>query len=111
MREFALRLGVAVQLLDAHYLVKYHRLCMGHSVVSAGRPETIANTIGHIAQHTHQTGTADHHMLPRIRTEAGRRRLCHDAVREYGRLPFRVGARDFRRHLRRHLLKEQNGRV
>ena len=66
---------------NAAQLVRYHRLCVVHSVAATGRPEDIANTIGEVAQHQYRTRAAGQHALPRIRTEAGRRRQCYSAVR------------------------------
>ena len=95
--------------LNVPNLVSYHRLCMVHTVAATGRPETIATTIGTTAQHQYRTRAAGYHVLPRIRTEAGRRRLCYGAVRDYDRLPFDVNARNFRPRLRRYLLRDQYG--
>ena len=100
-----------LQWLDVHHLVTYHRLSMVHNVDTRGRPEAIASTIGEMAQHQYQTRTAGHHVLPRIRTEAGRRRLCYSAVKAYDCLPFDVNERNFRRRLRRYLLNDQYGRA
>ena len=71
---------------NAAQLVRCHRLCVVHSVAATGRPEDIANTIGEVAQHQYRTRAAGQHALPRIRTEAGRRRLCYSAVRDYDKL-------------------------
>ena len=98
-----------LQWLDVKRLVKYHRLCLVRTVDTTGKPEDIARTIGGVAQHQYGTRTAGHHVLPRIRTEAGRRRLCYDTVREYDRLSIDVNSRNFRHHLKRRLLLEQNG--
>ena len=38
-----------LQWLDAQHLVRYHRLCMEHSVLTTGRPDAIMRTIGHTA--------------------------------------------------------------
>ena len=95
--------------LDARNLVMYHRLCLIHSAITTGRPEGIASMIGATAQHQHQTRGATQHILPRIRTEVGRRRLSYSGVREYNRLPFRTNIRNFRSQLRRHLLRVQHG--
>ena len=95
--------------LDAHNLVRYHRLCLVHSVDTTGRPESIADTLGDAAQHQYMTRAAGNHVLPRIRTEAGRRRLCYSAVQDYDSLPINVNARSFRAQLRKHLLRDQCG--
>ena len=98
-----------LQWLDAAHLVKYHRLCLVHRVNTTGKPEVIASSIGGAARHQYQTRAAGRHVLPKIRTEAGRRRLCYGAVREYDSLPIDSSSRSFRRQLRRYLLSEQFG--
>ena len=75
-----------LQWLDIVHPVRYHRLCMVNSVHTSGKPEDIANTIGDIAQHRYVTRSAGRHVLPKIRPEAGRRRPCYGAVREYDQL-------------------------
>ena len=100
-----------LQWLDVRQLVRYHRMCMVHATLTSGIPEEIAVTFGETAQHRYETRTACQHALPRIRTEAGRRRQCYSAVRDYDSLPPSVGGRRFRCRLRRHLLECQNDRV
>ena len=69
--------------LDAHGLVEYHRLCLVHSAITTGRPESIVESIGAVAQHQYQTRGASQRVLSRIRTELGRRRLCYSGVQPY----------------------------
>ena len=97
--------------LDATSLVMYHRLCLIHAAVTTGRPESIASSIGTVAQHHYQTRGATQLVLPRIRTELGRRRLCYSGVHCYNRLPFVTNTRNFKTQLRRHLLRVQHGGV
>ena len=47
--------------LDAHNLIRYHRLCLVHSVDTTGRPESIADTLGDAAQHQYMTRAAGNH--------------------------------------------------
>ncbi|KAF0301764.1 RNA-directed DNA polymerase from mobile element jockey [Amphibalanus amphitrite] len=96
------------QWLNAPSLVKYHRICVVHTLATTGKPEVLAETIGRTVHHSYQTRAAGNHMLPRIRTEAGRQRLCYDTVREYDRLPFDVTARNFRHQLKKHIFMEQS---
>ena len=97
--------------LDVGQLVRYHRMCLVHATLTSGTPDEIAVTFGETAQHRYETRTACQHALPRIRTEAGRRRLCYSAVRDYDSLPPSVGGRHFRFKLRRYLLEGQNARI
>ena len=97
--------------LDARRLVMYHRLCLIHSAITTGRPESVADVIGTSAQHHYQTRGSSQRVLSRIRTEQGRRRLCYSGVREYNQLPFDTNTRGFRSRLRRHLLHVQHSGV
>ena len=63
-------------------LISLHAVCAVGKAVASGVPESIAQTIGPPANqvHGHCTRNSNHRALPRIRTEAGRRRLCYRGV-------------------------------
>ena len=94
--------------LDAHSLVTYHPLCLIHSALTTGRPDSIACNIGTVQQHMHQTRGSSQRVLPRIHTESGRRRLSYSAVQQYNQLPFDTNVRHFKTSLKRHLLSVQH---
>ena len=93
--------------LTASELAMYHRVCSMHSALVTGRPEPIAVTLGRTARqrHAHDTRRASEVTLSRIRTEAGRRRLCYGAVQAYNRLPILNAEVSFKRQLKNHLFK------
>ena len=93
--------------LDARNLVTYHRMCLVHSAIMTGKPASVADLIGSTAAHQYQTRGSSQRLLPRIRTELGRRRLSYSAVSEYNRLPVDKNTRGFKSRLRRHLLRLQ----
>ena len=88
--------------LNAEKLVNYHTLCAVYNALATGQPEYIASTIGMRAcdVHQHETRRANRLTLPRIRTEAGRRRLCYRGVQLFNDLeidrtrPFRAALKD-----------------
>ena len=71
--------------MTARQLVEYHTVSAVTKVVVNGLPEGVYNTIGAPAasSHTHDTRYANRLSVPRIRTEAGRRRLCYRGVVMY----------------------------
>ena len=95
--------------LDARSLVMYHRLCLVHTAIKTGRPESLADAIGDVAGHRYPTRGCSRRTLPRLHKELGRRRLCYGAVQAYNQLPFDTNIRGFRSRLKRHLLRVQHG--
>ena len=71
--------------LTAQELFHYHRIIAVHRLISLQLPATLAQTIGPPARqlHQHETRGAGRLAVPSIRTEAGRRRLCHSGVTKY----------------------------
>ena len=92
--------------LTAPELVMYHRVCSVHRALVTGQPEAIADTIGQAANriHEHATRHASEITLPRIRSEAGRRRLCYSAVRMYNQVPPLNPNASFKHQLKQHIL-------
>ena len=68
--------------LNARQLVEYHTIGAVQSAVGTGLHESISSAIGLPAsdRHSHETRGAGRLTVPRIRTEAGRRRLCYRGV-------------------------------
>ena len=95
--------------LDARSLVMYHRLCLVHTAIKTGRPESLTDAIGDVAGHRYPTRGCSRRILPRLHKELGRRRLCYGAVQAYNQLPFDTNIRGFRSRLKRHLLRVQHG--
>ena len=85
----------------------YHRVCSLRCALVTGRPEAIADTLGQTARqrHAHDTRRASELALPRIRTEAGRRRLCYGAVQAYNQLPVDKPDVCFKHQLKQHIFK------
>ena len=71
--------------LTAQELISYHRIMSVHRLITLQQPAPLAETIGPPAsrQHQHNTRGADRLSVPRIHTEAGRRRLCYSGVLAY----------------------------
>ena len=71
--------------LNADELITYHRVVTIHRLLTDDVPRPVVTTIGPPARqrHGHSTRTADLLTVPRIRTEAGRNRLCFSAVKLY----------------------------
>ena len=80
--------------LSARELCLYHRITTVHRVVTLQLPAPLARTIGQPAgqRHQHQTRGADRLTVPRISTEAGRRRLCYSGVTAYNDVLTSQGA-------------------
>ena len=95
--------------MTARQLVEYHTVNAVQTVVATGLPETIHCTIGARAseRHTHETRGASTLTLPRIRTEAGRRRLCYRGVRMLNAVNVPIENRRYRNCLRRTILSRQ----
>ena len=87
--------------MSAEKLVQYHTVCAVFRAVETGRPTYIADTIGMPActTHDHATRRSRELCLPRIRTEAGRRRLCYRGAKLFNEInvdrnrPFRQALR------------------
>ena len=81
----------------------YHTVNAVQIVVTTGLPEAIHCKIGTRAseRHTHETRGASTLTLPRIRTEAGRRRLCYRGVRMLNVFNVPIVDRRYRNCLRR----------
>ena len=77
--------GVIEQLgwMRAAELAEYHTVCAVQRAIATGHPAHICDTIGPRASelHRHNTRHADLITRPRIRTEAGRRRLSIRGVK------------------------------
>ena len=73
--------------LTAHQLFLYHRIMSVHRLLTLQSPACLAETIGLPAnqQHRYNTRGAGCLVVPRIHTEAGRRRLCYSGVMAYNR--------------------------
>ena len=94
--------------MSARQLVEYHTVSAVHTVVATGLPDSIWRTIGLPAnqRHTYRTRTANRLTVPRIRTEAGRRRLCHRGVTMLNSSRVRVTDKHYRARLRRDILSQ-----
>ena len=94
--------------LNAKHLVQYHTACSLHKTLCTGAPAYIAQTIGptRSAVHSHATRRSAELSLPRIRTEAGRRRLCYRGVALLNELNL-SNAVPFKETLRSALLERQ----
>ena len=92
--------------MTARQLVEYHTINAVQTVVRTGLPEAIHCTIGTSAaeQHTHDTRGSSSLTLPRIRTEAGRRRLCYRGVKMLNATNVHIDDRRYRYRLRRSIL-------
>jgi len=92
--------------MTAKQLVEYHTVCAIHTAVTSGHPEYIRNTIGPPAneRHTHDTRRANQLTVPRIDTEAGRRRLCYRGVTMFNKSSVNVNDKPFRVCLKRDIL-------
>jgi len=91
--------------LNADELITFHRVMTVHKLLTNDVPRPLVRTIGPAArqQHRHNTRTADLRVLPRIRTEAGRSRLCYSAVKEYNKVSRKPGI-SFKTAAKRHLV-------
>ena len=69
--------------LTAEQLITYHTVCSVRTLMMTGRPESLAATMGQrlSVQHEHNTRNAHHFVVPRMRTETGKRRLCYRGVK------------------------------
>ena len=92
--------------MTARQLVEYHTINAVQTVVRTGLPEAIHCTIGTSAaeQHTHDTRGSNSLTLPRIRTEAGRRRLCYRGVKMLNATNVHINDPRYRYRLRRSIL-------
>ena len=92
--------------MSAKQLVEYHTVCAVRSVMITEHPECILGTIGAPVrqQHSHNTRHSDRHTVPRIRTEAGRRRLCYRGVSMMNRSRVHVNAPGYRAQLKRDIV-------
>ena len=94
--------------LNAKSLVQYHTACSLFKTLRTGAPAYVARTIGppRNAVHSHATRRSAELSLPRIRTEAGRRRLCYRGVSLLNELDIREAV-PFKSTLRNVLLEKQ----
>ena len=94
--------------LNAKSLVQYHTACSLFKTLRTGAPAYVARTIGppRNAVHSHATRRSAELSLPRIRTEAGRRRLCYRGVSLLNELDIREDV-PFKSTLRNVLLEKQ----
>ena len=79
-------------------------------IVTCGLPESIARTIGPpVSQvHMHCTRRADQRILPRIRSEAGRRRLCYRGVELLNGMGIEPSVASFKGDVKAYLLLEND---
>ena len=75
----------AIQLLGwltAQQLIDFHTICAVQRIIMCAEPAYLYHTIGPRAVdvHHHDTRRAEDRTLSRIRTETGRRRLCHRGI-------------------------------
>ena len=92
--------------MSAEQLVKYHTVSSVQSIIVGECPERLLSSFGPRArdQHHHDTRQAHLFIVPRMRTETGKRRLCNrgiDALNEVGLDPH---APNFRDNLKRVIL-------
>ena len=94
--------------LNAKSLVQYHTACSLLKTLHTGAPAYVARTIGppRNAVHNHATRRSAELSLPRIRTEAGRRRLCYRGASLLNELDIREAV-PFKSTLRNVLLGKQ----
>ena len=95
---------------NIHEMQQYHQLCAFQRSLVTGRPEQLTATFGQAARyrHDHNTRRAAELTLPRIHSEAGRRRLNYSAVRTYNSLPFAPHPTAFKVQLKKHLLAKRS---
>ena len=96
--------------LNAQQMVAFHTVCAVGKVIACGLPESIARAIGPPANqvHAHCTRRADQRTLPRIRTEAGRRRLCYRGVELLNAIGTEPSAAGFKADVKAYLLLESD---
>ena len=94
--------------LNADELITYHRVLVIYRLLSYEVPAQLVEPIGPPArqQHRHNTRAADLLTVPRIRSEAGRNRLCYSAVKAYNDIPRRNGV-SIKTATKQHLLNSR----
>ena len=83
-------------------MIDYHTVCAIERILVSGQPHYLKETIGDQANqvHQHNTRRAGQRTLPRIRTEAGRRRLCFRGVSLLNRTGLVPGSPQFKAQLK-----------
>ena len=75
----------------ARQLYELHSLNFLHKIRCTGEPESLSSQLqAKSSLRTRSTRQDTDLALPRVRTEAGRRRLLYSAVRSYNRLPSEI---------------------
>ena len=92
--------------MTAKQLAAYHTASAVERIVVSGQPEYLRATLGQRAnqRHQHNTRQANFFTLPRIRTQAGRRRLCYRGVTWLNKLKVEPGVLSYRAKVRKALL-------
>lgn len=95
--------------LNAKHLAQYHAACSLYKTIRTGIPTYMAQTVGppRNAVHDHATRRSAELSLPRIRTEAGRRRLCYRGAALLNELDVVREATSFKSSLQNALLDRQ----
>ena len=91
--------------LGADQLVEYHRIMAVHRMIAHQLPVPLVRTIGSPAAqlHQHNTRSADRRVVPRIRTEAGRRRLNYSGVMSYNTMFEQLGGKVNKINVKKHV--------
>jgi len=92
--------------MTAKQLIEYHTVSAVHTAVTTGHPESISQTIGLPAnqRHAHETRRAHRLTVPRIDSEAGRRRLCYRSVIMLNEAKVDVSDPHFRLSLKKNIM-------
>ena len=92
--------------MDAEQLVEYHTTCAVQRAITTNLPECIRETLGDPASQHHDHDTRDRHnrTLPRIRSEAGRRRLNYRGIAYMNNHRLDLSSRTYRSQMKRLLL-------
>ena len=91
----------------ARQLYNQHSLCSLHKLLTTGEPQALATQIrANSSLRSRSTRQDTDLALPRVRTEAGKRRLLYSTVQAYNALPLELRSKSlasFKRHLPDHL--------
>ena len=73
-------------MLNAHQLVEYHQLCLVRSILATGEPPAL-RAMFVCASHNHDTRRTGDLRPPRVKTNAGKRRLSFASAERFNALP------------------------
>ena len=76
------RLGI----MSSHCLFEYHQLTLVKSILLFDEPDVLRHMLSTV-EHEHETRQLGKLRLPKVRSEAGKRRLAYGAAKQYNSLP------------------------